>query len=118
MPQDPRSHSPTPQEANRARESGVEAGQRDLDAQRDPDEAQDETRSFAPEPAMIGTPASVDPHDFQDGDSPQLEWGEPATEAQYGANHTRRPIKTEAERGQGPKTRSRNKQIVSGKPYG
>ncbi len=118
MPQDPRSYSPTQQEANRAREQGAGVGQRDLDAQRDPNQVEEETRSFAPDPAMTGTPANVDPHDFEDGDSPQLEWGEPAPEAQYGANHSRRPVKSEAERGQGRKTRDRNKQIVSGKPYG
>ena len=118
MPQDPRHYTPTTQETNRAREQGAGMGQRDLDTQRDAGEIDEETRSFDPDPALTGTPANVDPHDFEDGDSPQLEWGDPAPDAIYSSTHTRRPVKTEAERGQGLKTRQRNKQIVSGKPYG
>ncbi|MDF2901293.1 MAG: hypothetical protein K0Q62_1352 [Phenylobacterium sp.] len=120
MPQDPRHYTPTTQETNRAREQGAGMGQRDLDTQRDAGEIDEETRSFepGPDPAFTGTPANVDPHDFEDGDSPQLEWGDPAPDAIYSSTHTRRPVKTEAERGQGLKTRQRNKQIVSGKPYG
>jgi hypothetical protein len=34
--------------------------------------------------------------------------------AQHGENHTRRPVKTEADRGQGPKTRAANKERVKG----
>ena len=35
-------------------------------------------------------------------DRPEEDWGDPAGEgAAYSANHTRRPLKTEAERGQG-----------------
>jgi hypothetical protein len=138
MPQDPRHYSPTTQEANRAREQGLGVGQRDLDTQRDPSreetatapdrlepfdtgfQAAEEERSFDPGPdtAFVGTPPNVDPHDIGEPDNPELEWGEPAAGALHSTTHTRRPIKTEAERGQGPKTRSRNKQIVSGKPYG
>jgi hypothetical protein len=70
------------------------------------------------DPRFVGVPAGVDPHAFDQGDSPQLDWGEAEPDAVHGATHSRRPVKTEAERGQGPKTRSRNKQIVSGKPYG
>jgi hypothetical protein len=78
-----------------------------------------EPRSFdtAPEPHMVGTPANVDPHNLGEADNPELDWGESEPGAVHGATNTRRPIKTEAERGQGPKTRSRNKQIVSGRPY-
>jgi hypothetical protein len=137
MPQDPQHYSPTVQEANRAREQGLGVGQRDLDTQRDP--SRDETatapdrlepfetdrqpaqeeRSFESrtDPPFVGTPANVDARDLGEPDNPQLDWGDPAEGAVHGATHTRRPIKTEAERGQGPKTRSRNKQIVSGKPY-
>ncbi|MFN3512079.1 MAG: hypothetical protein ACK41C_03480 [Phenylobacterium sp.] len=89
------------------------------------DDGQSETggekRSFdtAPDPRLIGTPANLDLHDVEArGDSPQLDWGDPEPEAQHGQTHTRRPAKTEADRGQGPKTRMRNKQIVSGRPYG
>ncbi|MBS0332220.1 MAG: hypothetical protein JSS35_05590, partial [Proteobacteria bacterium] len=47
-------------------------------------------------------------------DNPQEDWGAPMDEgATYSANHTRRPIKTEAERGQGPKTRAAAKDQVS-----
>ncbi len=42
------------------------------------------------------------------------EEDEPATGAQHGETHTRRPVKTEAERGQGPKTRAANKERVKG----
>jgi hypothetical protein len=38
----------------------------------------------------------------------------PPTGAQHGENHTRRPFKAEAERGQGPKTRAANKERVKG----
>ena len=38
----------------------------------------------------------------------------PPTGAQHGENHTRRPIKTEADRGQGPKTRAANRERVKG----
>jgi len=38
----------------------------------------------------------------------------PPTTAVHGENHTRRPIRTEAERGQGPKTRAANKERVKG----
>ncbi len=37
----------------------------------------------------------------------------PPTTAKHGENHTRRPIKTEADRGQGPKTRSASKDQIS-----
>ncbi|MES2342635.1 MAG: hypothetical protein V4597_13320 [Pseudomonadota bacterium] len=70
-----------------------------------------------PEKPFIGTPAGVDPHDIEGRDSPQLDWGGSEPGALHGVNHSRRPIKTEAERGQGPKTRLRNKEIVSGKPF-
>ncbi|HEX3701251.1 MAG TPA: hypothetical protein VHV27_11325 [Phenylobacterium sp.] len=60
------------------------------------------------------TPANVDIHDLGQGDNPQEDWGEPADEgATHSANHTRRGVKTEAERGQGAKTRKANKDIVS-----
>lgn len=61
-----------------------------------------------------GLPTNVDPHDLGEADNPQADWGE-ATDgaAVHGANHTRRPLKTEAERGQGARTRKLNKDIVS-----
>jgi hypothetical protein len=65
----------------------------------------------------VGAPNNVDPHKLGDDDRPQEDWGEPATEAVHSANHTRRPDKTEAARGQGRKTLSRNKDIVRGGLY-
>ena len=38
----------------------------------------------------------------------------PPTRALHGENHTRRPAKIEADRGQGPKTRAANREKVKG----
>jgi hypothetical protein len=55
--------------------------------------------------------------DLGQEDRPQQEWGPDADEeALFSANHTRRPVRTEAERGQGAKTRKRNKDIISRRP--
>jgi hypothetical protein len=61
-----------------------------------------------------GTPAGVDVHDLGQEDAPQEDWGEAAAEGTlHSTNHTRRGVKTEAERGQGRRTRQLNKDIVS-----
>lgn len=63
-----------------------------------------------------GTPAGVDVHDLGQKDRPQEEWGEELSDEEglmHSSNHTRRPIKTEAERGQGAKTRRMTKDIIS-----
>ena len=61
-----------------------------------------------------GTPANVDVHKLGQEDRPQDDWGEPAAaEATFSSNHSRRPERVEAERGQGRKTRTANKDIVS-----
>jgi hypothetical protein len=61
-----------------------------------------------------GTPAGVDVHDLGQDDKPEQDWGDEADEGlAHSANHTRRGIRTEAERGQGAKTRTANKDIVS-----
>jgi hypothetical protein len=61
-----------------------------------------------------GVPANIDVGDTGDDDNPQNDWGEPAGEgAMHGVNHTRRPERTEAMRGQGPKTRKATKDIIS-----
>ena len=65
----------------------------------------------------VGLPSNVDPHDSATVDNPQEAWGEPAAEAVHGVNHTRRPDKTEAERGQGRRTLERNREIVRGGLY-
>ena len=57
--------------------------------------------------------AAAEPQTFAIDDDPQLDWGEPAEGAVYGANHTRRPLKTEADNGHGPKTRARSKEIIN-----
>jgi hypothetical protein len=52
--------------------------------------------------------------DLGQEDNPQEDWGpEGDPQMLHSANHTRRPLKTEAERGQGAKTRRANKDIVS-----
>ena len=61
-----------------------------------------------------GVPANVDIHKLGQEDNPEEDWGDPAGEGvMHSANHTRRGLKTEAERGQGAKTRQANKDIVS-----
>lgn len=152
--------------ANRAQMQGLGAGQRDMDAQRDPNRAQSatapEARSFTgdleataddpsgddpsgdarmddggepdatdrngldptvsrnaagldalPGDLGAGTPANVDIHDLGQDDKPEQAWGEPAPDAVFSSNHTRRGVRTEAERGQGAKTRQANKDAVS-----
>lgn len=62
----------------------------------------------------VGTPAGVDIHDLGQDDNPQAEWGDEVDEDMtYSADHTRRPERTEAERGQGAKTRRMTKDIIS-----
>jgi hypothetical protein len=61
-----------------------------------------------------GTPPNVDLTKLGQRDNPEEDWGEaPDAGAQHGANHTTRPDRTEAERGQGRKTRQAQKDIVS-----
>jgi hypothetical protein len=61
-----------------------------------------------------GTPANVDIHKLGQRDNPQEAWGESADEgAQFSSNHSTRGVKTEAERGQGPKTRQHTKDVLS-----
>ena len=76
----------------------------------------DKDRSFQPKTGDLGegVPANVDLTKLGQRDNPEEDWGEaPDTGTQHGANHTARPIRTEAERGQGGKTRQANKDIVS-----
>jgi hypothetical protein len=98
MPEEPRSYSPTTPEANRNAQQGGGAGQRDMEAVQDPNR-----------------PEGADQYDFDGDDRPEEDGGEPSYGAQQGQTHTRWPDKTEAERGQGPKTRARNKEIVNGR---
>lgn len=61
-----------------------------------------------------GTPANVDVHKLGEEDAPEADWGEAVEEGTlHSANHSRRGVKTEADRGQGAKTRRRTKDIIS-----
>ena len=104
-------------EANRARRQGPGSGQSEADARRDPNRVQTAThrqpRSFEGD-LGAGTPANVDIHKLGQDDKPEQAWGESAgPDATFSSNHTRRGEKTEAERGQGAKTRTANKDLVS-----
>jgi hypothetical protein len=119
---------------------GLGVGQKEMDAQRAPSREQHATDPQRPTPFEndaaraagrgrddrdtadleeeaelgAGTPAGVDVHHVGDEDNPQEDWGEATDEPMmHSANHTRRPIKTEAERGQGRKTRTATKDIIS-----
>jgi hypothetical protein len=60
-----------------------------------------------------GTPANVDIHKLGEQDNPDLEWGDPEPGAVHSQTNTRRGVKTDAERGQGARTRQANKDQVS-----
>ncbi len=96
MPEEDRTFSPTETEATRTRMQGGGVGQREMDAQRDPTRA-----------------AGQDQYDFAGDDNPQEDGGDPSYGAQQGGDHANRPDKTEAERGQGPKTRAHNKAEIN-----
>jgi hypothetical protein len=140
MAEDDRTFRTSTPAANRAEMQGLGVGQKEMDAQRAPSREQHatnphRTKSFENDAAHAagrgrddrdasdledeaelgaGTPAGVDVHDIGDDDNPQEDWGDPTDEAMmHSANHTRRPIKTEAERGQGRKTRTATKNIIS-----
>jgi hypothetical protein len=136
----PSTFSATPAEADRARRQGLGEGQREMDAGRDPNRdppaADLERRSFGagverPADADLddrnaaglgdvrgdlgaGTPPNVDVHKLGQEDNPEQDWGEAAPEgAVYSSTNNRRGDPTEAQRGQGAKTRAANKDIVS-----
>jgi hypothetical protein len=139
MADEERSFIPSTPQANRAAEQGLGVGRKEMDAQRDPSrerratdpartepfdtdlepgrgELDDRGASGSDDAAILGagTPPNVDIHKLGQPDNPEGDWGEPADEgALHSANHTRRPERTEAERGQGAKTRQANKDMVS-----
>jgi hypothetical protein len=142
MAEDDRTFQTSAPAANRAEMQGLGVGRKEMDAQRAPsgqpqavdpqrrapfdNETADtgEDRTFADDRNAAGmdgaaelgegTPANVDIHDLGQDDKPEQDWGEDGGEdVTHSANHTRRPVKTEAERGQGAKTRQLNKDIVS-----
>ncbi len=94
MAKQPRSFDPGTVETNRARQQGLGMGARELDRQQDPELYDD------------GVDAEVERLSPEDDGPP--------TTAQHSENHTRRPIRTEALRGHGPKTRAANKERVKG----
>ena len=65
---------------------------------------------------MPDAPKTFGLDDVSDAEVEKLDpWDDgPPTTARHGENHTRRPVKTEAARGQGPKTRAANKERVKG----
>ena len=80
----------------------------------------DETRSFQPgrRAAAPGISAEVNLSKLCEKDVPENDWGEAEPGAQHGQTHTRWAEKGEGDRIQGAKTRARNKQINSGRPFG
>ena len=99
MADEDRTFSPSQTGASRTREQGNGVGQREMDLQRDPNR-----------------PQGADQYDFDGADNPQEDGGDPSMEAQTGGNHTRRPDRTEAMRGQGPKTREAQKAEINRQP--
>jgi hypothetical protein len=104
MADEDRTFQPTPAQGNRT------------DLQGSPGDDPRRTASAPGESAQLGsgTPANVDIHKTGDDDNPEADWGEAVDQgAEFSANHTRRSEKTEAERGQGAKTRKLHKDIIS-----
>ena len=102
MPDEDRSVGPATPAANRGPEPGAALDDRNAAGLGDAGDL------------GASTPANVDIHDTGQADNPQAEWGEPADEgAVYSSNNTRKGVRTEAERGQGARTRHLNKDIVS-----
>jgi hypothetical protein len=58
-------------------------------------------------------PQGFDQYDFDGDDNPQEDGGDPSMTAQTGANHTRRPERTEKMKDRGPKTRAHNKAEIN-----
>lgn len=96
MAEEDRTFSPSQEQATRTRMQGNGVGQREMDLQRDP-----------------SRPQGADQYDFEGRDNPQEDGGDPSMEAQSGRDHTRRPDRTEAMRGQGPKTRGAQKDEIT-----
>jgi hypothetical protein len=138
MAEEERTFDPSQAQVNRGREQGLGVGQKEMDAQKDPDRvstAIDPSRperfeGLEPGPAGgddrnaagvggagelgEGTPANVDIHKLGQDDNPEEDWGEAAAEGtMHSSTNTRRGVKTEAERGQGPKTRQATKDQIS-----
>src|SRR5690349_5952118 len=131
MADENRSFDPAAAAANRAQQQGLGVGQQGIDTQVSPNRETSATDPERTEPAegapsapgsrlndrnAVGlseagdlgasTPANVDIHNLGQSDRPEEEWGEPAGEgATYSSDNTRKGLRTEADRGQGAKTR-------------
>ena len=82
---------------------------------REPDQPPAPREAYAPAGDLgEGTPAGVDIHNLGQEDHPEQDWGAESEEgATFSSNNTRKGIRTEAERGQGAKTRRMTKDIIS-----
>jgi len=95
-------------------EGGEGGGERRDSMGLDPDTGRDEAGIGEVGDLGAGTPANVDVHKLGQEDNPEQDWGEPAGEGvMHSQTNTRRGEKTEAERGQGAKTRAFNKDQFS-----
>ncbi|WP_333586002.1 hypothetical protein [Phenylobacterium sp.] len=99
MADETRSFDPDTAAANQTRQQGGGVGQKEMDAQRDPDRAV----------AASGR----NTRDPEDPDNPEADWGGPATGAAYSATNTNRGDDPTRQL-QGAKTRARTKEINSG----
>jgi hypothetical protein len=81
----------------------------------DDDDAVDRNEAGLEDGGRLGasTPPNVDVHKLGEGDNPELDWGEPEPGAVHSQTNSRRGVKTEAERGQGARTRQANKDQIS-----
>lgn len=122
MAKEDRSFSPDTVSANRTQMQGNGVGQRELDLQRAPDRDDSDRLGRQDGDAALEASDALDDKETRIGDlaqedNPELDWGEPLAGASHGENHTRRPHKTEADRGHGRRTIQRNKEINSGRLY-
>lgn len=124
MADEPRTFRTDTPQANRNLQQGGGSGQSEMEAQGNPTRETDATRSGDRTDALSdeegaqlrggeGTPPNIG-DDLEELDEGETD-GPPSYGAQQGRTHTTWPEKTEAERGQGPKTMARNKEINSGK---
>jgi hypothetical protein len=105
-----RSFEPTTAQANRAAEQGLGVGQKEINAQRDPNRAAAANPRRA-EPFPKTAAGRRGDQASGSGDRPEEDWSDATDEGvALTANNTRR---AEADRGQGKKTRAAQKDKVS-----
>lgn len=127
MAEDPSTYQSSTVQANRNLMQGGGSGQKDMDLQQSPNRDQHATDPQNTEGWDNDAPSSgagegdfsvSEERSFEGGgqdDNPEADWGEAAEGAVFSSNHTKRAERTEADRGQGPKTRQLNKDINSGR---